>query len=107
MKAIKMVILILLLIPTVSFAGEIYGTITYDNGQPFAKQKVKITTPDNQVIESATDDNGYFTITIPSTGKCTLETGGCSTDVYSNDGPNGYTLSIVNANTTECQLKKQ
>ena len=107
MRATKIVLLILLLIPAISFAGEIYGTITDINGNPFAKQKVTITDPDNQVYETVTDDNGYFTITISQTGKCTLATGGCGTDVYSNDRPNGYTLNIVNANTQECQLKKQ
>jgi hypothetical protein len=105
MRATKIIVLVLLLIPAISFAGEIYGTISLKNGGHFAKQKVTITAPDGKVFRTVTDDNGYFTVTIPQLGKCTLSAGGCTADVYSNDGPNGYTF-IIDNQFPGCQLKK-
>ena len=95
MKLKKMLLLLLFLIPALTFAGEIFGTIT-KNGKPFAKQTVKITANDGTVIkEGFTDAFGYFSITIKQVGKFKLLAGEAVTDVYSNNSSNGYTFVLI------------
>ena len=106
MKIIKILVLILLLIPALAFAGEIFGTIS-KNGRPFAKQKVNITAMDGTVIKSdSTDAFGYFSITIKQVGQFKLQAGGAVTDVYSNNSPTGYTFVLVQNNSVWQLIKK-
>ncbi len=87
MKIKKMLLLFLFLIPALTFAGVIFGTIT-KNGKPFAKQLVKITANDGTIIKSdSTDAFGYFSITIKQLGQFKLNAGGAVADVYSNNSP--------------------
>ena len=106
MKIKKMVILILLLIPVLTFAGDIFGTIT-KNGKPFAKQPIKITTINGTVIKSdSTDAFGYFSVTIKQVGQFKLNAGGAVADVSSNNSPTGYTF-ILTQNNSKWQLIKK
>jgi hypothetical protein len=106
MKIKKMLILILLLIPILTFAGDIFGTITKD-GKPFAKQLVKITTKDGTVIKSVnTDAFGYFSVTIKQVGQFKLNAGGAVVDVSSNNSPTGYTFSLIQNNSKWQLIKK-
>jgi len=102
----KMLFLILVLIPSLTFAGDIFGTIT-KNGKPFAKQPVKITAMDGRVIKSDTTDAfGYFSFTIRQVGKFKLETGGAVTDVSSNNSPTGYKFDLVQKDSKWQLIKK-
>ena len=106
MKIKKMLLLILFVIPALTFAGNIFGTIT-KNGKPFAKQLVKITTNDGTVIKSdSTDAFGYFTMNIKQVGQFKLSAGGAVTDVTSNTSPTGYTFILVQNNSKWQLIKK-
>ena len=106
MKIKKMLFLILFVIPALTFAGDIFGTIT-KNGKPFAKQLVKITTNDGTVIKSdSTDAFGYFTMNIRQPGQFKLSAGGAVTDVTSNNSPTGYTFILVQNNSKWQLIKK-
>ena len=106
MKIKKMIILILLLIPVLTFAGDIFGTIT-KNGKPFAKQPIKITTINGTVIKSdSTDAFGYFSVTIKQVGQFKLNAGGAVADVSSNNSPTGYTFILIQNNSKWQLIKK-
>jgi hypothetical protein len=106
MKITKMFLLLLFIIPALTFAGDIFGTIT-KNGKPFAKQLVKITANDGTVIKSdSTDTFGYFTMNIKPLGQFKLSAGGAITDVTSNSSPTGYTFILVQNNSKWQLIKK-
>jgi len=106
MKIKKMLLLILFIIPVLTFAGDIFGTIT-KNGKPFAKQLVKITTGNGTVIKSdSTDAFGYFTMNIKQLGQFKLYAGGAVTDVTSNNSPTGYTFILVQNNSKWQLIRK-
>lgn len=99
---------LLLLLPTLSFAGEIFGTLKKD-GKPLVKQEVNITQNGKVFGTATTDEKGYFSITIKQIGKFTIElTGykGAIFEVFSTNNSTGYTLSLIKAGDT-WQLKKQ
>jgi hypothetical protein len=99
MKIKKILLLILFLIPAITFAGEIFGTIT-KNGRPFAKQPVKITANNGALIKSdSTDAFGYFSITIKQVGQFKLHAGEAVADVYSNNSSTGYTFVLIQNNS--------
>ena len=106
MKIKKMLLLILLLIPLLTTAGDIFGTIT-KNGKPFAKQLIQITATDGTVIKSdSTDAYGYFSVTIKQVGQFKLKAGGAVADVTSNNSPTGYTFILVQNNSKWQLIKK-
>lgn len=106
MKIKKMLLLILFVIPALTFAGDIFGTIT-KNGKPFSKQLVKITTNDGTIIKSdSTDAFGYFTMNIKQVGQFKLSAGGAVTDVTSNTSPTGYNFILVQNNSKWQLIKK-
>ncbi len=106
MKIKKMFLLILLLIPLLTSAGDIFGTIT-KNGKPFAKQQIKITAIDGTIIKSdSTDAFGYFSVTIKQVGQFKLNAGGAVADVSSNNSPTGYTFILTQTNSKWQLIKK-
>jgi len=106
MKIRKMLFLILVLIPALTFAGEIFGTIT-KSGKPFAKQLVKITASDGKVIKSdSTDAFGYFSFNIKQVGQFKLQAGGAVADVSSNNSPTGYKFDLIQNNSKWQLIKK-
>jgi hypothetical protein len=73
MKIKNLLIVILLLIPTITFAGDIFGTISFDNGKPCVKSTIKITDNAGTVIKTlTTDESGYFSTKISQEGKYNL-----------------------------------
>jgi hypothetical protein len=106
MKIRKMLFLILLLMPLLTIAGDIFGTIT-KSGKPYAKQLIKITAIDGTVIKSdSTDAFGYFSVTIKQLGQFKLKAGGAEADVSSNNSPTGYTFILVQNNSKWQLIKK-
>ncbi len=104
----NMLLCLLLLLPVLTFAGEIFGTLKKD-GKPLVKQEVKIIQNGKVIGTDTTDEKGYYSIIIKPVGKCTLElTGyeGATFDVFSTNNSSNYTLSLVKAGNTWL-LKKQ
>ena len=106
MKIKKLFLLMLFVIPSLAFAGTIFGTIT-KNGKPFAKQPVEIKGLDGKLIKAdSTDALGYFTLNIKQLGQLKLYAGGGVIDVTSNTSPNGYTFILVQTNSKWQLIKK-
>ena len=107
MKTAKIFFLILFLIPFLSQAGDIYGTLKGDDGKPLVSQVVQIMQNDKFVASDTTDTNGYFSVTIKEVGKFKLEvTGfkGTSLDVFSTNKSTRYNL-ILNKSGDKWLLK--
>ena len=64
--------LILLFVPILSYAGDIYGTIKGVDGKPLTNQVVQIKQNDKVMASDTTDTNGYFTVTIKEVGNLNL-----------------------------------
>ena len=95
MKTKRMLILILLFVPILSFAGEIYGTIKADDGKPLTNQVVQIMQNGKVIASAKTDVNGYFTVAIKEIGKFNLEVVGykeASFEVFSSNKSTRYNL---------------
>ena len=111
MKSIKIkniLLAMMLLLPTLSFAGEIFGTLKKD-GKPVVSQEVKFTQNGKVIGTAVTDEKGYFSIVIKPIGKVTIEVAGFAGavfDAFSTNNSSGYTLSLIKAGD-KWQLKKQ
>jgi hypothetical protein len=100
MKTKGILILVLLLVPILSYAGEIYGTIKGDDGKPLTNQVVQIKLNDKVMASDTTDTNGYFTVTIKEVGKFKLEVVGykeASIEVFSSNKSTRYNLLMNKA----------
>ena len=95
MKTKKIVMLILLFVPILTYAGDIYGTIKGDDGKPLTNKVVQIKQDDKVIGTATTDLNGYFTISIKTVGKFKLEVVGykdASYEVFSSNKSTRYAL---------------
>jgi len=100
MKTVRLFILILLFIPVLAIAGEVYGTIKGDDGKPLTKQVVQIIQNEKVVASDTTDVNGYFTVKIKEVGKFKLEIvgyNGASLDVFSTNKSTRYNITLNKA----------
>ena len=100
MKTIGIIILISLILPVLSYAGEIYGTIKGDDGKPLTSQVVEIKQSDKVMASAKTDANGYFTVTLKEVGKFKLEVVGykdASFEVFSSNKSTRYNLLMNKA----------
>ena len=100
MKTTGILILILLLLPILSNAGEIYGTIKGDDGKPLTGQVVQIMQNDKVIASAKTDANGYFTVTVKEVGKFRLEVVGykdAGVEVFSSNKSTRYNLLMNKA----------
>ncbi len=100
MKITGILILVLLLLPSLSFAGEVYGTIKSDDGKPLINQVVQIKQYDKILASATTDVNGFFTITLKEVGKFKLEVAGyngASFEVFSSNKSTRYNLLMSKA----------
>jgi hypothetical protein len=95
MKTKRILMLILLFVPILSYAGEIYGTIKGDNGKPLTNQIVQIKQNDKVLGSVKTDVNGFFSVTIKEVGKFKLEVVGFKAagfEVFSSNKSTRYNL---------------
>ena len=100
MKTTTVLILILLFVPILSIAGDIYGTIKGDDGKPLINQVVQIMQNDKVLASAKTDANGYFTVTLNEVGKFKLEVAGykdASFEVFSSNKSTRYNLLMNKA----------
>jgi len=107
MKTRNIFAFVLFLLPALTFAGEIFGTLKKD-GKPVAKQEVLITQAGKTIGRDTTDAKGYYSITVKPVGQCKLEVSGYDGAVYSVVSTNNsvdYTLSLVKAGD-KWELKK-
>ena len=107
-KAKHIFLCIMLFLPALTFAGEIFGTLKKD-GKPLVKQEVKITQNGKVFGTATTDENGYFSIAIKQIGKFTIELPGYEGavfEVFSTNNSTGYTLSLIKTGD-KWLLKKQ
>ena len=108
MKTRHLFLALLFILPTLSFAGEIYGTLKKD-GKALAAQEIKITQNGKEFGTVKTDENGYFSITIKQIGQFKLEVvgyDGATFDVFSTNNATAFTLSLIKAGD-KWTLKKQ
>ena len=100
MKTTRILILILMFLPILSNAGEIYGTIKGDDGKPLVKQVVQIMQNEKVIASATTDENGYFTVAVKEIGKFKLEVVGykeASFEVFSSNKSTRYNLLMNKA----------
>ena len=100
MKTTGILFLMLLFLPVLSHAGEIYGTIKGDDGKPLTGQVVQIMQNDKVVASAKTDANGYFTVTVKAVGKFKLEVVGykdAGIEVFSSNKSTRYNLLMNKA----------
>jgi hypothetical protein len=100
MKTKRILIIILLFVPILSFAGEIYGTIKGDDGKPLTNKVIQIKLNDKVMASDTTDTNGFFTVTIKEVGKFKLEVvgyTGAGFDVFSANSSTRYNLLMNKA----------
>ena len=100
MKSTGLLLLILLFVPFLSIAGDIYGTIKGGDGKPLTNQVVRIMQNDKVIASATTDANGYFTVTLNVVGKFKLEVTGykdASYDVFSSNKSTRYNLLMNKA----------
>jgi hypothetical protein len=99
MKTRNIFLFVLFLLPALSFAGEIFGTLKKD-GKPVTKQEVVILQNGKVIARDTTDEKGYYSITLKPVGQFKLQvTGydGATFDVFSTNNSVDYTLSLVKA----------
>ena len=107
MKTTGILLLILLFVPFLSNAGEIYGIIKGDDGKPLVSQVVQIVQSDKVMASATTDANGHFTVTIKEVGKFKLEVVGykdASFEVFSSNKSTRYNL-LMNKSGDKWVLK--
>jgi hypothetical protein len=100
MKVKRILMLLLLFVPVLTYAGEIYGTIKGGDGKPLINQVVQIKQNDKVIASATTDVNGYFTVTIKEVGKFKLEIVGykeASFEVFSSNKSTRYNLLMNKA----------
>jgi hypothetical protein len=88
----------MLFVPVLSFAGEIYGSIKASDGKPLVNQVVQIKQNNLVLASDTTDANGYFTVKIKEVGKLKLEVvgySGASFEVFSSNNSIRYNLSMI------------
>ena len=99
---------LLLLLPTLSFAGEIFGTLKKD-GKPLANQEVQIIQNGKEIAKATTDEKGYFSFVLKPIGKLNIQLPGyegATFEAFSTNNSTGYTLSLVKEGD-KWLLKKQ
>jgi len=97
MKTTGILLFILLFVPFLSNAGEIYGTIKGNDGKPLTNQVVQIMKNEKVMASATTDTNGHFSVTIKEVGKFKLEVVGykdASFDVFSSNKSTRYNLLL-------------
>ena len=98
MRPIRYVCLALaLMIPTVAYAGQVYGTIVMD-GKGVGGTNIEITCG-SDVTKGTTAADGAYRINVPQQGQCTLvlpdQSGKPSAMVFSTPNPAAYNFELV------------
>jgi len=107
MKAKNIFLFLLFLVPSLTFAGEVFGTLKKD-GKAVTNQEISITQNGKVIATDTTDEKGYFSITLKQVGQFKLEVkgyDGATFDVFSTNNSVDLTLSLIKSGD-KWQLKK-
>ena len=113
MKAIKIILFVLMILPEFSFAGEVYGTLRKESG-PCVNYSVRLKNKDTDILikDSHTDEKGNYSVYVSQAGDYILEVLDekgiyvAKIVIFSNDSSSNYNLVLVNENN-KWQLKFQ
>lgn len=96
MRIIKVALLASFLFPTITWGGQINGTL-FQAGQPVANENVRITCEQNIAQTIPTDSQGRFTFFVRQTGMCHFEVVdmGLTHKIYSYNLPVRYDFDLV------------
>lgn len=97
MKTIGLLIFILLFIPVLSHAGNIFGTIISENGIPLTNKVVQLTQNEKVFATCKTDAKGYFSFKIKGGGNFSLVVVGhfgARFNVFSSNNSKPYNLIL-------------
>ena len=110
MKAIRLLLLSILLSPTVAYGGQIYGTLTVNN-KPVGKGVKVALVCGTTNGPGETDDYGAYKVFVGPKGKCTLKVyyGGQELlfPLYSYDDPVRYDFDVVRGGDGKYFLKRR
>ncbi len=107
-QAKNLILCLLMALPALSFAGEIFGTIKKD-GKPLVNQEVTITQNGTVVGTATTDEKGYYSVVVKQIGKLSIQLPGyegATFDAFSTNNSSEYTMTLSKVGDT-WQLKKQ
>lgn len=108
MKIKSILLALLVALPFLTYAGEIFGTLKKD-GKPMVKQEIKILQQGKVIATTTTDEKGYYSVEVKPVGRLQLQVSGFDGAVYevlSTNNSSDYTLSLVKAGD-KWELKKQ
>jgi len=101
---------IALLVPSVLYAGQIYGTIVLD-GKGVASANVEIQCAGAAAVTGTTAADGAYRLNVPQQGQCTLvlpaHAGKPSLMVFSSPNPALYNLELVKGSDGNYELKRR
>ena len=110
MKAIMLALLIILFLPTFSFAAQIYGSLREGNRSVGQGVKVDVVCSDG-THSVVTDGYGSFNHFVKQRGKCTMVVyyGGQtpSAVIYSYDDPVRYDFDLIKQGDGQYVLKRR
>ena len=95
MRRLKYLSLGIVLLPSLLYAGQIYGSIT-SSGKGVANAQIEITCA-GATTNGATAGDGSYRINVPQQGQCklTLLPSGASAVVFSYPNPSQYDFQLV------------
>jgi hypothetical protein len=110
MRSITVVsLLVVLLLPAVADAGQVYGTIVM-GGQAVKDAGVEIKCGDAAAATGSTAADGAYRINVPQQGQCTLALpayAGASIVVFSSPNPALYNLELVRLADGKHELRRR
>ena len=101
---------IALFIPSVLYAGQIYGTIVSE-GQGLKGVNVEIQCGKEAAVTGATAADGAYRINVPQQGQCTLAlpsyAGRPSAVIFSGPNPSAFNFDLVKLGDGKFELKRR
>jgi hypothetical protein len=103
-------LVIALAMPSVVYAGQVYGTIVQD-GKGVGGVNIEITCGSDAVVKGATAADGAYRVNVPQQGQCTFtlpgHAGKPSAMVFSGPNPALYNFELVKGSDGNFELKRR
>src|SRR5262245_20908098 len=110
MKAYATICLaVILLVPAVVSAGQIYGTIVFE-GQGLKGAALEIQCGKDEPVKGTTAADGSYRINVPQQGQCTLTLpsyAGSSASIFSGPNPAAYNYELTKLADGKYELKRR
>ena len=101
---------VVLFIPAVLHAGQIYGSIVSE-GQGLKAAHIEIQCGSAEAVTGTTAADGAYRINVPQQGQCTLsladQTGTPSATVFSSPNPSLYNFDLVKLSDGKMELRRR